>query len=159
MSRRKTNMVAWRACRRISTRVAAETIKKAIEEGHCANERAVKAAAEGDVSLQVRRFSPFLKPLLPNGPVSYQLPICLIGAMSGCISCNEHVTCLHLSGQAAHLRGHAERPAATDHFCLAAAVDTLAHVEAKLPGLGADSRPMSSTHRFVAEQAWQFSTT
>ena len=57
-------MVAWRACRRISTRVAAETIKKAIEEGHCANERAVKAAAEGDVSLQVRRFSSFLKPLL-----------------------------------------------------------------------------------------------
>lgn len=55
-------MVSWRACRRISTRVAAETIKKAIEEGHCANERAVKAAAEGDVSLQVRRFLPLSSP-------------------------------------------------------------------------------------------------
>ena len=33
-------------------------MKKAIQEGHCANERAVKAAAEGDVSLQVQHFLP-----------------------------------------------------------------------------------------------------
>ena len=64
----KTSTDSWRACRRISTRVAAETIKKAIEEGHCANERAVKAAAEGDVSLQVRRFLPYSSPCCFTGP-------------------------------------------------------------------------------------------
>ena len=49
---------AWSDCRarrRISTRVAAETIKKAIEEGHCGSERAVQAAKEGDACLQVRK--------------------------------------------------------------------------------------------------------
>ena len=47
-------------------------------------------------------------------------------------------------------------------FCLAAAVDTLAHVEAKLPGPGADRRPMSSAlgpRGLQLKDAWQLSTT
>lgn len=41
--------------RRISTRVAAETIKKAIEEGNCGSQRAVAVAKDGDACLQVRK--------------------------------------------------------------------------------------------------------